>query len=88
MALRGTHEDGLDMHAGEIEILGVSAGLMGRDLAEARETQPTMPVRFVLKPNAPAQDRALGIGRDLHARFHPVHRVDDRETVEACSSMR
>ena len=26
---------------------------------------------------------ALGIGRDLHARFDPVQRVDDRETVEA-----
>ena len=24
-----------------------------------------------------------GIGRDLHARFDPVQRVDDRETVEA-----
>ena len=71
------------MHAGEIEILRVSAGLMAGDLAEAGETQAPMPVRFVFEPDAPAQDRAFGIGRDLHARFDPVQRVDDRETVEA-----
>jgi hypothetical protein len=30
------------MHAGEIEIFRVSAGLVAGDLAEAGETQPTM----------------------------------------------
>src|SRR5580704_9574303 len=78
------HEHGLDMHAGEIEIFRVSAGLMGGDLAEAGEAQASMPVRFILEPDAPAQDGAFRIGRDLHARFDPVQRVDDRETVEAC----
>src|ERR1700722_2704763 len=77
------HEHGLDMHAGEVEILCVSAGLMGGDLAEAGEAQASMPVRFILEPNAPAQDGALRIGRDLHARFDPIQHVDDRETVEA-----
>src|SRR5580700_4493962 len=76
------HEHGLDMHAGEIEIFRVSAGLMGGDLAEAGEAQASMPVRFILEPDAPAQDGALRVGRDLHARFDPVQHVDDRETVE------
>src|ERR1700722_2750638 len=38
------HEHGLDVHAGEVEILRVSAGLMGGDLAEAGEAQTSMPV--------------------------------------------
>src|ERR1700722_13693811 len=77
------HEHGLDMHAGEIEIFRVSAGLVPGDLAEAGEAQASMPVRFILEPDAPAQDRTLGIGRNLHARFDPIQRVDDREPVEA-----
>src|SRR6478609_3668981 len=71
------------MHAGEVEILGVGAGLMTRDFAEARETQSPMPIRCVLEPDAPTQDCALGIERNLHTRFDPVQRVDNRKTIEA-----
>src|ERR1700722_12640260 len=70
------------MHAGEIEISRVSASLMAGDLTETGEAQPPRLARFVFKPNAPAQNRALGIGRDLHARLDSVQGIDDRETVE------
>src|SRR6185437_11778583 len=69
------HEYRLDMHAGEVEILRISAGLVASDLAEAGEAQPPGPARPVLEPDAPAQDRALGIGGGLHPRFDPVQRV-------------
>src|ERR1700760_2749221 len=71
------------MHAREVEILRISAGLVAGDLAETGEPEPPRPARFVFEPNAPAQDRALGIRRDLHARFDPVQRMHDRETGEA-----
>src|ERR1700733_11548948 len=41
--VKGTHEHGLDMHAGEIEIFRVSARLVAGDLAETGETQSPRP---------------------------------------------
>src|ERR1700722_13325403 len=77
------HEHGLDMHPGKVEILSVRASLMGGDLAEAGEAPGSMPVRFIVKPDAPVQDGAFRVGRNLHARFDLIQGVDDRETVEA-----
>src|SRR6202012_3847271 len=76
-------EDRLDMHAGEIEVFRVGAGLVAGDLTETGEPKPSRLTRFVLKPDAPTKNRALGIGRDLHARFDAVQRMHDRKAVEA-----
>ncbi len=71
------------MHAGEIEVARVGAGLVAGDFAEAGQAQAARPAGEVFQADAPAQDRALGVRRGLHGRAHVVKRVGDDEPIEA-----
>ena len=77
------NEHRLDVHAGEVEIARIGADLMAGNFAEADEPQRARPTGAVLQLDAPAQDRALRIGAELHRRTHAVDRIADAEAVEA-----
>ena len=80
--VEGADEDRLDMHAGEIEIARIGAGLVAGDFAEADEAQAARPAGEVFEADAPAQNRALGVRRGLHRRAHALKRIGDHEAIE------
>ena len=83
MALRRAHEHRLDMHAGEIEISRVGAGLVAGDLAEAGQPQPPRPAGFFPSRMRQLRTAPSGSGAISMRASNAVQRVDDRETVEA-----
>src|SRR5277367_150505 len=81
--VEAAHEDGLYVHAGEVEIAGIGARIDAGNFAKTGQAEPAPLAGEIGETDAPTQDGAFRVRRDFHRRANAVEYVGYLDAVEA-----